>query len=308
MTSRELIVLGSASQAPTRKRNHNGYLLRWDDRLILFDPGEGTQRQFTHAGVAAARITDICVTHFHGDHCLGLPGIIQRLSGDQVEREVPIYHPGDGAHFLERLQFASSYIPVTPFRAVPVSEDGPIGSVGDSTLIARELDHRITSYGYRVQEPDGRRFNAEALAALGISGPDVGVLQRQGTFDTGSRVVGIEEVSEVSVGQSMALVMDTRLCAGALALSDGVDLLVCESTFLEADADLAHRYGHLTALQAGKIAAEAGVRTLVLTHFSSRYDTDNGENPFVIEAKQVFDDVVAVKDFDRVPVPTRLRS
>jgi ribonuclease Z len=86
MSARELVVLGTASQAPTRTRNHNGYLLRWDDEGILFDPGEGTQRQLTLAGVAASAITRICITHFHGDHCLGLPGVIQRLSLDRVAR------------------------------------------------------------------------------------------------------------------------------------------------------------------------------------------------------------------------------
>ncbi|MGI9645352.1 MAG: MBL fold metallo-hydrolase, partial [Ilumatobacteraceae bacterium] len=93
MSARELVVLGTASQAPTRHRNHNGYLLRWDGSAILFDPGEGTQRQFTLAGVSPASITRICITHFHGDHCLGLPGVIMRMDLDQAQLPVPIHYP-----------------------------------------------------------------------------------------------------------------------------------------------------------------------------------------------------------------------
>lgn len=302
MTNRQLIALGTASQAPTRKRNHNGYALRWDDRLLLFDPGEGTQRQFTHASVAAARVTDICITHFHGDHCLGLPGIVQRLSGDKVTREVPIYHPADGAHFLERLQFASAYEAVTPFVHKPLSSNGEAGPLGASVLIAQQLDHRITTYGYRVQEPDRVGFDADALEAAGVSGPDVGVLQQAGQIVIDGHTITIEQVSRPVAGQSMALVMDTRWCEGALALAEGVDMLVCESTFLESEAHLAEQYAHLTARQAGRIAREAGAKLLVLTHFSARYPTTE---PFVAEANLEFDNVIAVKDFDRVNVPKR---
>jgi ribonuclease Z len=296
-------VLGTASSAPTRHRNHNGYVLRWDNRLILFDPGEGTQRQFTLAGVAAARLTDICITHFHGDHCLGLPGIIQRLSGEGVERTVPIYYPADGQEYFDRLRYASEYVETTPFAPTPISVDGQVGPMGESALIAKALDHRITSYGYRIQEPDHVRFNREALDATGLSGPDVGQLQRDGFFETGERTIQLSDVSEDQVGQSMALVMDTRYCDAAVELAQDVDLLVCESTFLEPDAQLATDYGHMTAAQAARLAVEAGAKKLVLTHFSARYGSSQ---MFVDEAKPIFENVVAVNDFDRVGVPPRL--
>src|SRR5919198_3236532 len=96
MTARELGVLGTASQAPTRERNHNGYLLRWADEGFLFDPGEGAQRQLLLAGVPASAITRVCITHFHGDHCLGLPGVLQRLSLDRVPRPVEVRFPASG--------------------------------------------------------------------------------------------------------------------------------------------------------------------------------------------------------------------
>src|SRR3954464_11397603 len=100
VSPRELIVLGTASQAPTRHRNHNGYLLRWDGEGLLFDPGEGTQRQMLLAGVPASSVTRLCLTHFHGDHCLGVPGVVQRLSVDGVQHPVHAYFPASGQHFF----------------------------------------------------------------------------------------------------------------------------------------------------------------------------------------------------------------
>jgi ribonuclease Z len=301
--NRQLTVLGTASQAPTRHRNHNGYLVRWDDRLVLFDPGEGTQRQFTFAGVAAARVTDICITHFHGDHCLGLPGIIQRLNGDRVEREVSIYHPADGAEYFERLRYASVYGESTPLRPVPLDADGVAGELGThTTLSVAALDHRITTYGYRIEEAERLRFVPERLEELGIQGPQVGQLRRLGELTVKGRTVGIDEVSETRPGQSMALVMDTRMCDAAVALARNADTLICESTYLESEAKLAHDYGHLTAAQAATIARDAGVGELVLTHFSARYDD---VSKFVDEAGAIFENVRTVEDFDRVPLVRR---
>src|SRR3954465_3286877 len=109
MSARELIVLGTASQAPTRYRNHNGYLLRWDGHGVLFDSGEGTQRQLLLAGVAASRIDDICITHFHGDHCLGLPGMLQRVSLDRVAHPVRLRYPAGGQEYVDRLRRAAIF-------------------------------------------------------------------------------------------------------------------------------------------------------------------------------------------------------
>ena len=109
MSARELVVLGIASQVPTRHRNHNGYLLLWDGQGILFDPGEGTQRQMLYASVSAAQITRICISHFHGDHCLGLAGIVQRVSLDRVPHEIPVHFPASGQTYLDRLRKASIF-------------------------------------------------------------------------------------------------------------------------------------------------------------------------------------------------------
>ena len=303
MSQRELIVLGTASQAPTRTRNHNGYLLRWDGEGFLFDPGEGTQRQLTYAGVASSAITRICLTHFHGDHCLGVPGVLQRLSKDMVAHPVTAHYPASGAEYFARLRHATPYRETADVREEPVAGDGVVAAGETWTLRARALDHRIEAFGYRLDEAGGRRMLPDKLAERGIAGPAVGALQRAGQITIDGRRTTLEEVSEPRPGQRFAFVMDTRLCDAVYDLADGVDLLVIEATYLDVDADLADTYRHLTAAQAARVAAACGVRRLVLTHFSARY-TDPAL--FRAEAARHFDgDIVVAEDLARVPVPAR---
>ncbi|MGH3763444.1 ribonuclease Z [Actinophytocola sp.] len=306
MSTRELVVLGTASQAPTRHRNHNGYLLRWDGLGLLFDPGEGTQRQLLLAGVGAHDVDRICLTHFHGDHCLGVPGVVQRLSLDRVPHPVYAHYPASGAEYFARMRHAAPFHEVADLREEPVEREGTLATGPFGTLETRRLDHRIDAFGYRLVEPDGRRMLPAELSRLDISGPDVGVLQREGVLRHRGRTVRVEEVSERRPGQRFAFVMDTRLCDGVFALADRADLLVIESTFLERDADLARDYGHLTAAQAARVAAECGVRRLVLTHFSGRYPDSR---LFRDEAAAEFDgDIVVAEDLMRVRVPARRES
>src|SRR6266536_2258936 len=230
MTTRELVVLGTSSQVPTRDRNHNGHLLRWDDEAVLFDPGEGTQRQLVLAGVPSSAITRICVTHFHGDHCLGLPGVVQRLSLDRVAHPVEVYYPASGQRWFERLRSACSFVEAVELRPHPVGAEGVVAPAPPFDLVARRLDHVPETFGWRLEEPDGRRMLPERLAALGVRGPDVGRLRREGAIWAGGvdglgRRVTLEEASAVRRGQRMAFVMDTRLCEAAFALAEGVVLV-----------------------------------------------------------------------------------
>ncbi|CAL9589787.1 ribonuclease Z [Streptomyces sp. enrichment culture] len=300
MSVRELVVLGTASQVPTRHRNHNGYLLRWDGEGILFDPGEGTQRQMLRAGVAAHDLNRICVTHFHGDHSLGLAGVIQRINLDRVPHEITAHYPRSGQRFFERLRYATAYRETVALTEAPVAADGPLAVTPAYTLDARKLSHPVESYGYRLTEPDGRRMLPDRLAAHGIKGPDVGRIQREGSLNG----VALDEVSEVRRGQRFAFVMDTRLCEGVHALAEGCDLLVIESTFLDEDEALATEHGHLTAGQAARVARDAGVRHLVLTHFSQRY-SDPEEFERQARAAGYAGELTVARDLTRVPVPKR---
>jgi ribonuclease Z len=306
VSNRELVVLGTASQAPTRARNHNGYFLRWDDEGLLFDPGEGTQRQMLFAGVTAHQITRICVTHFHGDHCLGLPGVLQRMALDQVTETVEVAYPASGADIFDRIRNVSLFHDTLSLRERLVPQSHAVLADGPAfRLEARPLSHRVPTVGYRLTEPDGRRMLPAELAARGIAGPDIGRLQRDGRLERDGALVQLTDVSAPRRGQKFAFVMDTRLCDAAFELADDTDLLVCESTFADAEAALADDYGHLTAGQAGQIAAAAGARRLVLTHFSQRYDDTAGAQ-LLRDAAAAYDgDIILAADLDRVPVPPR---
>ena len=302
MSLRELVVLGTASQAPTRRRNQNGYLLRWDDEGLLFDPGEGTQRQLIHAGVPVSGVTRLCLTHFHGDHSLGVPGILQRRSLDNVPQPLHAYYPASGRKFFHRLRYATAYAERSEVIEHPVEQDGTVLATPGFRLIARRLDHRVETYGWRLEEHAGIRMLPEQLAARGVHGSAVAQLQRDGSVQIGEDVVRLEEVSEPRSGQVFAFVMDTRMCQAARELAQDADLLVCEATFLHRDADLAERYAHLTACSAAEMARDAGVRKLVLTHLSQRYPTPLEHQA---EAAAVFRDVVVAEDLNRIAIPPR---
>lgn len=306
MSARDLVVLGTASQAPTRTRNHNGYLLRWDHEGFLFDPGEGTQRQFSLAGVPSSRVSRILISHLHGDHCLGLPGVLQRIAMDASDHEVevPLHFPASGLPYIERLCNASIGRRA-PVRLEPVDERGAVVSDDEHLrILARPLAHRVPSMGWRLEEPERMHLRPERLARYGVQGADAGRLLEHGSVEVDGARVTLEQVGELRPGQSAAVVMDTGVCDSAVALADGVDLLLIEATFLESESHLAVDYGHLTARQAATVAREAGARLLVLTHFSARYPDLEGH---VREAAEVFPDVVVASDLGVVEVPPKQR-
>lgn len=303
MSARELVVLGTASATPTRARNHNGYVLRWDGEGFLFDPGEGTQRQMLFAGLSGADIDRICVTHFHGDHTFGLPGVIAKLSAEQVAHPVYAHFPASGATYFARMRHAAAFDPRADVREEPILRDGLVAATPAGDLYAASLSHTIDAVGYRLAEPDGRRMLPDRLAALGIAGPAITTLQRDGSIVVGGRTVTLDEVSEPRQGQRFAFVMDTRLCDNVYALAVGADMLVIESTYLDSEQEMAREWGHLTAGQAAQVAQRCGVRTLVLTHFSQRYPDSAA---FGDEAARHFDgEIVVAADLMRIPLPKR---
>ncbi|MFO0728672.1 MAG: ribonuclease Z [Myxococcota bacterium] len=299
MSARELIVLGTSSQVPTRYRNHNGYLLRWDAEGLLFDPGEGTQRQMIYADVTATAITKIFITHFHGDHCLGLAGMSQRISLDRVPHPVHVYFPASGRVYFDRLRRASIYHEAAELVPHPISEAGVVYEDDKILIEARRLDHGVETFGYRLVEKDRITMLPEKLEAAGIRGRAIGELQKKGSVSIDGVLHRAEDFSVPKLGQSVAFVMDTRMCPAAVELARGVDMLICESTYLESEAVEAREHGHLTATEAATIAAQAQAKLLVLTHFSQRYPTTA---PFVEEARRIHENVIAAKDTKRYPI------
>lgn len=304
MAQREVIMLGTSAQAPTVERSQTACLLRWDDTGIMFDPGEGAQRQLAGSGVSPSAIDHICITHFHGDHCLGLPGLLMRLTLDGAHRAIPVHYPVGGEVNLQHLLLASAGQEQDDLvEPHPITCEGVIVRGAEYTLSCAPLSHTVDTVGYRLEEPDGRTLLPSRLADVGLEGADIGRLRKEGSIRHGDLTVSIEDVSVERRGQVFAFVMDTGWCDGALRLAAGADLLVCESTFLSTESDLAEQYGHLTAQQAGRLAQEAGVRRLVLSHFSRRYPEPER---FGEEAGGEFGgDIVVAHDFERIAVPSR---
>lgn len=306
--TRQLVVLGTASQAPTRQRNHNGYLLRWDALGILLDPGEGTQRQLLRAGERTAPISHIAITHRHGDHVLGLTGVLARMALEQRRAPVVLIHPADATSTVDHLLALVTADPPLQVDRRVLPDDRPSTIALDAAgtvLEALPLEHRVPALGYRVVEPDTRRVVPGLLAATGLSGPVVGRLLAEGSVVVDGRTVTAEQVTAARHGQSVGFAMDTRTCPAVTAVLRGTDLGVLEATFQDGDEDLAERYGHLTADQAGRHAAEAGTRRLVLTHFSQRYPDAAG---YAAQAGRHHPDVVVAEDLQRIDVPPRVTT
>jgi len=294
MSHRKFTALGTASQVPNTRANQHSSFFKWDTEGFLFDPGEGTQRQMIYAGITAPDITKIFITHFHGDHCLGLPSILQRISLDRVQHAIEIYYPASGMQFFENIKGISSFYDTAKIKPYPIEGAGVIFSDDKMTITAAELQHTIDTFGYRIQEHDSINFIQEKLDKLGLAGPDVGLLMKNGTVIHKDKEVRLEDVSIIKPGQTFAFIMDTRLCPATIELARKADLLVTESTFKDEDEDKAIRFGHLTATQAAQIAKEAEARTLLLTHFSQRYSPPDDD--FQTEARKVFPNTIQMKD------------
>lgn len=302
MSQRRFYALGTASQVPTRERNHNGYFLRWDDEGFLFDPGEGTQRQMIFSEVSASSITKIFITHFHGDHCLGLSGILQRLSLDKVTHTVQLFFPASGQKFINSLRTSSIYHNVATIEEIPTSVEGVIFDSENFYIESRKLSHTVESWGYRIQEKDSFTMLPEKLVEFNVFRKDIGVLKKTGSVVIDGKTIKVEDCGVFKKGQSVAFIMDTRICDNIFQLTQDVDLLVCESTYLKPETEDAIAHGHLTATHAAEIAQTSNADMLALTHFSQRY---LNTKDFVSEAKLIHEHTIAFRDGDFIDLPKR---
>jgi len=292
----ELIILGCSSQQPTRHRNQGAYFFRFRDVGLLFDPGEGTQRQFIFANVKPTAVTHIFVSHFHGDHCLGLGSMLMRLNLDKVTDPIHCYYPAKGKTFFDRLRFGTQYHSIINVVEHPVVGPGPVDSPEDFSITSMPLDHSVQNIGWRLDAPDRLRFDKEKLKKANLKGPGVGEMMAKGYVKVGSKCYEREDFTYLEKGKSIAIIIDTRKCENAVMLAEGVDLLLCESTYLEDKKALANEYAHMTAKEAAEIAKEAGAKKLVLTHFSARYQDAEA---FAKEARVVFENSHAASDLKR---------
>jgi len=302
MTVRDLTILGCSSQQPTRYRNHGAYLFRWNGQGLLFDPGEGTQRQFIFANIAPTVVKYIFVSHFHGDHCLGLGSFLMRLNLDKVTHPIHVFYPASGKKYFDRLVNGTIYHKTIEIIEHPIEETGQVYQDENFVVEADFLDHGVDNLGWRITEPDTRKFDADKLKQVGVLGPLVKELQEKGELVVNGAKVALSDVSWVRKGESVAIVIDTLPCEAVVKLARGARLMLCESTYLETEKELAKNYYHLTAKQAAEMAKEAGAEQLVLTHFSARYPETSA---FEEEARQVFENSFAAEDLKTFPFPLK---
>jgi ribonuclease Z len=300
MSVRDIVILGCSSQQPTRKRNHGAYLVRWNDEGLLFDPGEGTQRQFIFANIAPPVVNRIFISHFHGDHCLGLGSMFMRLNLDKVKHPIHCYYPKSGKKNFDYLRYGCVYHENIEIVEHPISKSGVAEDDGKFLIEAKFLKHGIDNLGWRIKEADSVKFKRELLKKYNIKGPLVRELEEKKVLRVDGKEVRLEDVSYIRKGDSLAVIIDTRKCKEAYSLAKGVKVLICESTYLERDGDLAKKYMHMTAKEAASLAKEAGVEILVLTHFSARY---RDMKEFEREAGEIFPNVVIAEDFKKIPFP-----
>ncbi len=300
MTVRDLTILGCSSQQPTRSRNHGAYLLRWNAEGLLFDPGEGTQRQFIFANIPPPCVNRIFISHFHGDHCLGLGSMLMRLNLDKVTHPIHCYYPASGKRYFDRLRFGTIYHETINVVEHPISEEGVVHDDGKFQIEAYPLKHGVDNWGYRVKEADTCKFDKEKLIKAGVKGPLVQELKKKGSLVIEGKTIMLEEVSWIRKGDVFAIAIDTLPCPNIFKIAKDAKLLLMEATYLDEHKDLAKKHRHLTASQAATFAKEAGAGHLVLTHFSARYQDLKG---FLDEARLIFPNTDVADDFKRFEFP-----
>lgn len=287
-----VIPLGTASALPTEERHLSALALEPEGRILLFDCGEGTQYRLMDAGLKRTRVDSIFVTHLHGDHCFGLPGLLSTLALQQRADPVTLVVPVGGRAMLEALPGDAPDDLPFPLH---VEEVGPgleyetVYEADEFTVTARSLEHGDFAMGFRFEErPRPGRFDPEQARALGIpEGPAFGRLQdgEPVTVEDGTTVHPEQVLGPQRPGISMAYVTDTRPCPGGRALASGADLLYHDATFADRHHDRAVKTGHSTAREAAEVARDAAVELLLLGHLSARY---SNPAPLQQEAREVF--------------------
>jgi ribonuclease Z len=295
----DVLFIGTAGSAPTARRGLPATLVRRGGDRLLFDCGEGTQRQLLRS-IGLIDLEEIFLTHFHADHFLGLPGMLKTFGLRGRETPLTIYGPPGLRALFEALK---PVIGGTGYEVRLVELEPNVPLERDGYLVAPfQVAHRVRAYGYAVVEQDRPgRFDEQRAHELGVEpGPDFGRLQRGEPVTVAGRDVLPEEVlGEARRGRKVVLAGDTAPADATRAIAHGADLLVHEATFAAEEAERAGETGHSTARGAAELAAAAEVALLALNHVSPRY----GPDELCAEARAVFEATIVPRDFDRVEIP-----
>ena len=293
----QITFLGTSSMVPTKERNQIAVFLSYGSEGILLDCGEGTQRQFKIAGISLTKVTKILLSHWHGDHVLGLPGLIQTLSSMDYNGKLEIYGPIGTKKRMEKM-FEAFVFDKRINLAVKEVKSGIFFENDEFELEAYPLEHGIEIVGYRFIEKDKRKIDMKKARKLGIpEGPLLGKLQQGKSIELNGKKISPDEVTYIESGKKFAFITDTVLCDNCYKIAEDADLLICEATYSSKLVDKSEEYGHMTAKQAAQLANKANVKKLVLIHFSARYkNTQELEE----DARDIFDNVICANDFMKI--------
>jgi ribonuclease Z len=297
----DVVFLGTAGSMPTARRAPSATLVRRGGEKLLFDCGEGTQRQLLRSDVGLVELQEIFLTHFHADHFLGLPGMLKSFALRGREVPLTLYGPRgldellrSFARVIGRLSYEVAAVELAEGAVLP--RDG-------YELRTFAVRHGREAIGYALVEEDRPgRFDVAVADTLGVPfGPERGTLQAGNpvTLPDGTIVTPDQVLGEARPGRKVVLTGDTAPSDGVVAAALGADLLVHEATFCEEEAERARETEHSTALEAARVARDAGVSLLALTHLSSRYGAGEVER----EARTVFPATVVPRDFDLIEIP-----
>ncbi|WP_313430669.1 ribonuclease Z [Siminovitchia terrae] len=304
-----LLFLGTGAGVPAKLRNVSALalmLLEERNAVWLFDCGEATQHQILHTSLKPRKIEKIFITHLHGDHIFGLPGLLGSRSFQGGTSELTVYGPKGIREFLEvSLKVSGTHLKY-PLTIIEFA-DGTIFEDSQFKIEALLLDHAVPSFGFRITEKDKQgTLDAKKLLEAGIPPGPIYKRLKDGetvTLDDGRTVNGSNFVGPPQKGRVLAILGDTRPCKNAVELSRDADLLVHESTFSGENEEMAKEYFHSTTLQAAAIAREANARLLCLTHISSRYTKEDWDR-LEKEAQSVFHETKVVSDFSNIAIPS----
>ena len=290
----QITFLGTSSMVPTNERNQIAVFLSHGSEGILFDCGEGTQRQFKIAGISLTKVTKILLSHWHGDHVLGLPGLIQSLSSMDYSGRLEIYGPTGTKKRMEKMFDAFVFDKRIDF-AVKEIKNGFFFENDEFQLEAYALEHGIETLGYRFVERDKRKIDMKKIKKLGVpEGPLLGKLQQGKAIEHNGKKIIPDDATYIEKGKTVAYITDTVLCNNCYKIAENADLLICEATYSSKLVDKSEEYGHMTAKQSAQLANKANAKQLVLIHFSARYkNTQELEE----DARDIFDNVICANDF-----------
>lgn len=295
----KLTILGTAAMVPTKDRNHAAVLLEYKGTSVLFDCGEGTQRQFSIAGLKITKVKVVCLSHFHGDHVLGVPGLVQSLAQNNVGEPITILGPQHTTSFLKNMLAGMYSDHVVPYKVIEITKDTTT-KFDEFSIRSAPLKHGVPCVGFTFIEHDRRRINTAKQKKLNIpDGPHLGMLQDGKTVTFRGKKLTPDELTYLVQGKRVAYITDTEICDNCYVLAEDADVLISEATHASDLAEKAEKYKHLTAKDAGLIASKSGVKKLVLTHFSGRYKTTQEIQD---DVGVVFDNVVCAHDFLKMTV------